>query len=109
MSNETLQAKFWALLQEENVFYRYEFLMEMENEYKQSSFYRISRMKITDAFNYFMQQMGSTLAAINTLSNADLNKMTENFGLDRLMSNLKEEDRAFLKDLVDTEKLTSDD
>lgn len=105
MTNETLQAKMWAILKLTNVFDRYEYLLAMEPEYKKSDFYKISKLDLFDAFNYFMQQTGIIVAIVNTLNSEDLSKITENFGLDKLLGNLKDKDRGFLESLIDLEGL----
>lgn len=107
MDNLELQAKMEALLVVENVFDRYPLTKALEQEYKDSNFYKETRMRFADAYDLYMRQRGNILNAVRVLGAENLSNIMDNYDLEDKLNKLKPEDREFLNTLVDLEGVRS--
>lgn len=103
MDNLELQAKMEALLIIDNVFDRYPLTKQLEEEYRDSTFFKETRMKFADAYSLYMKQRGNIVNAVRVLGTENLSNIMDNFDLESKLNELKPEDRSFLTELIDLE------
>lgn len=109
MTNKQLQLKFSNIIaNSNNIFDTYCLVRNIENDYKTTEFYKLFKYSVYDAFELYMKHEGKIDSIINLLQDVGegnqldnlLNKLNDNFDINKVMNELDPENKKLLGDLL---------